>query len=355
MVDRRHHDRVCEQIVEAVDSHLRTAGSSLADEEDTIGEVRGQVRSIVAGTLSILSAEGKDAEEPLRPRAAIDASQSVGRSRARRSIHPSESLAAANVLFDLALPELTKFLDDSESVVEPLAVASALHHSIMAHVEPAAIGYVDALLDKLSAAQHEERLRVSRDLHDRVAHGIAAAIQRISLSRMALPQGGTRSSEMLTAAEHILEVALADTRSLALDLRQTVGDKHLDEAVRDYLDDVGPSNVALDVRSNGTSRQLAPGISDEAFLIIQEAIRNIIAHAEASTITITFWWDRDNVTVEVMDDGIGFDGTRIRSGALGRLTMQERTDVIGGELSIDARPAAGTIVRLEIPCKEITV
>jgi signal transduction histidine kinase len=259
------------------------------------------------------------------------------------------------VLFDLALPELTKLLDDSAGVTEPLVVASALHRSIMAHVQPAAVGYVDALLDKLSAAQHEERLRVSRDLHDRVAHGIAAAIQRISLSRTTIPEDGARSLEMLTAAEHILEDALADTRSLALDLRQTVGDKHLDEAVRDYLDDVGPSNMALDVRSNGTSRQLAPGISDEAFLIIQEAIRNIIAHAEASTITITFGWDPDKVTVEVRDDGMGFDRNRIRSGALGLLTMQERTDVIGAELSIDARPLAGTIVSLEIPWKEMTV
>lgn len=352
MADRMRYNRVREQIVDAVNSHLRATGSSLADEEDTIRGVRNQVRSIVTGTLGILSPPQNAIAQTLLGSAG--ASESVGMSRARQSIHPSESLAAANALFDLALPELTRLLEDSEGVVEPLVVASALHRSIMAHVEPAAIGYVDALLDKLSAAQHEERLRVSRDLHDRVAHEIAAALQRISLSRTAVPQGGTKSSEMLSAAEHILEVALSDTRSLALDLRQTVGDKHLDEAVRDYLDDVGPANVALDVRSDGRPRQLARGIADEAFLIIQEAIRNIIAHADASTITVTFDWGRDKVTVEVGDDGIGFDRSRIRSGALGLLTMQERTEVIGGELSIDARSAAGTIVRLEIPCKEMT-
>ena len=83
------------------------------------------------------------------------------------------------------------------------------------------------------------------------------------------------------------------------------------------------------------------------FRISQEALTNVLKHAKAATVHLTFAVDADSVTLTIADDGCGFDAqSRLRhaSQGLGLLIMQERLRAVAGSLRIESRPGAGTRV-----------
>lgn len=355
-----YQDSIRERIVDAMDATLRSEHSPLLEDEPSADQLREQIRDILDDAIAMVDAEragGKvAADQILKNGNAASISASIGRSRARQQIHPAESLAAAIRLFDLALPELTARLSvDPASVSAPFAVARALHHSIMARVTPASVGYVDVLLEKLSMAQREERVRVSRELHDRVAHGIAAGMQRINLSALAVGENPKGSAELLVTAIEILNSALDDTRQIALELRQDVGEKLLDDAVRDYLTDSTVRMPVSTVSTLGVPRGLSAGVGEEAFLVIREALRNAVAHSRATSIEVAFDWGESSLLVEVRDNGAGFDSANIKAGSMGLLTMRERAEVIGAELTVVASRGIGTTVAMKIELGNATL
>lgn len=320
--------RVADELIRRLDA----VGSPLTADPAIADQLRAQVHAILGRTFDRL---GVPRSERRPPRGTVD----VGGTRARQNIHPVDSLTAAELLFDVALDELGVALDGHP----PSEVARALNASIMDDVVPASVAYVNVLLERLAVAHSEERLGISRELHDRVAHGIAVGIQRVRLSR----QSGAAASERIEEALRLLESALEETRSLALDLRHSVGDKHLDEAIEDYVADLG-GRPTVEARSEGVTRMLATGVQEEAFIIVREAIHNARRHSAAERIGVTSAWLADRLVVTIADDGIGFDRDAIRPGALGLITAQERAELIGAELAIETRPRNGTTVVLTI-------
>ncbi|TFB97677.1 MULTISPECIES: sensor histidine kinase [unclassified Cryobacterium] len=348
-----------DRIVASVDATLRAQQSVLMDDDVTAGEVRGQVRDIVNDTLLALADEADlgvfDPSAIVQRVQAGIASANIGRSRAGHDVHPSDSLSAASALFDLALPRLIEALGDvTFTAPTAIAVARALHHCIMARVASASVGYVDVLLERLSVAQTEERMRVSRELHDRVAHGIAASLQRVNLGITAARTSTDDGIQMFTMATGLLEQALDDTREIALELRQTVGNNVLDDAVRDFLGDAASAGSTTAVHTEGIPRQIPAGVGEEVFLIIREALRNAVAHAKAAHIDVTFTWTAHNVAIEIHDDGIGFDPFQVRTESMGLLTMRERADVIGADMTITSKTGEGTSITLTVPSRNGT-
>lgn len=332
------------RVADALIRELRARGSALATDPAVAAQVRAQVHTVLRRTYERL---GVDAGAGVLPDAnALPTSSvgsDVGRARARQNIHPADSLTAATLLFDIALTELVGGDRD------PAEVARALNASIMDEVVPASLTYVDVLIERLAVAHTEERLGISRELHDRVAHGIAAGIQRIHLSRQRSDEGSERpGSEQIDEALHLLESALDETRSLALDLRHSVGDKHLDEAIHDYVADLTAEPPTVDAHSYGTARSLPTGVQEEAFIIVREVVHNARRHSHGERIRLESHWLVDRLIISVSDDGIGFERDRIRPGALGLIAAQERAELIGAELTIASRPGNGTTVTLTI-------
>ncbi|MBO1737226.1 sensor histidine kinase [Leifsonia sp. TF02-11] len=343
--------RIADDLIRA----LRSRGSALATDPVVAAQLRAQVRVVLRGTydrLGVAGLAGTDAGPDAGPAAGPAAGphgtptggrttphgSGVGGARARQNIHPADSLTAATLLFDLAFTELVS------SGLDPAEVARALNAAIMGEVVPASLNYVDVLIERLAVAHSEERLGISRELHDRVAHGIAAGIQRIHLSR----QRDDASPERIDEALRLLESALVETRSLALDLRHSVGDKHLDEAIRDYVADLSPEPPLVDAHSYGTARSLPTGVQEEAFIIVREVVHNARRHSRADRIRLDSHWLVDRLIISVSDDGIGFERDRIRPGALGLIAAQERAELIGAELTIDSTPGSGSTVTLTI-------
>ena len=348
---------ICADVLRTVREQLELQGSILVEDESVFSQFESQVTAIMTDVIDGL--DGFDAptgERAVRPTGspATTESRSIGRSRAGQNIHPWDSLAAANVLFDVALPVVTSVYSTTQmgELTDPSVVAQRvareLQRSIMERITPASVGYVDALLEKLSAAQSEERLRVSRELHDRVAHGIAAALQRVNLSRTSQTGFPEPTMELLSAAEAILRSALEDTRRIALDLRQTVGDRLLDDAVRDYLNDIALSSPQTEVRSLGAPRHLSSGASDEVFLIVREAMRNAIEHSGCRSMVVIFDWGSADLLISVTDDGSGFSIADVGPKSMGLLTMRERAEVLGADLVIESADHEGTSIALSI-------
>lgn len=310
---------------------LSAGGSALTSDPEVAEQLATQVHTILRSTFQRL---GTTISETRSPTAAF----AVGRKRAAQNIHPSDSLAAATLLFDIALTELA--LDH----VDASRVARALNAAIMDEVVPASLAYVDALLERVAVAHTEERLGISRELHDRVAHGIAAGIQRVRLSQQPTNSAAGRIAEALD----VLELALEETRSLALDLRHSVGDKLLDQAIVDYVADLTSEPPRVDASTEGTPQTLPAAVQEEAFIIIREAIHNARRHSHADDIAVVSKWFPDLLQISIADNGIGFERDTIRRGALGLIAAQERAELIGADLAIDSRPGAGTTVTLTI-------
>lgn len=327
------YDAVRAEVHAALLSALRGAGSSLVDDSFIERELLDQVDGILAATFERLGLDTGAKAPGIR-------GESMGNRRARQHVHPVDSLKAATELFDVALSAITR---EPAIDADPGDVARALNVSIMESVIPASVAYVNVLLERLAVAHSEERLGISRDLHDRVAHSIAAGIQRVDLSGLA--------NERLRQAVDLFDEALDETRSIALNLRHFVGEKRLDEAVRDYVVDL-ETGPATRVTSDGEAYRLPAGVQEEAFIIVREVIHNARRHSHADLVSVHLLWSPSGLEVVVRDDGRGFTHADVRPGAVGLLAAQERAELIGAELSLASEIGEGTVVTLAIPHRE---
>jgi two-component system sensor histidine kinase UhpB len=99
--------------------------------------------------------------------------------------------------------------------------------------------------------------------------------------------------------------------------------------------------------------RLAPQVENALFRIAQEALTNVVKHAEANVVRVTLETDRDTVRLIIADDGLGFDASRQNHGARpnrwGVITMAERAEAVGGHCRITSSPDQGTQVTVEVP------
>jgi signal transduction histidine kinase len=310
-------DEECRQIIEAI-----------------VHEVSAELPTLAAGGTGPVMSYVADARHV-----------EFGALQSQRASHPAESLIVADILFDSALPQFIAWAGQ-EFGYEPVEVVRVLHHVIWRRFPAGAIGYTEGLRQRLFAADRESRLRVSRDLHDRVAHGLAAAIQRVELG-MGEADGTTR----LNSALEILRSSLEEVRSIATDLRRHVGDRTLEESLRSLADEIPQDSTPLVFEVTGPSGALTAVAGEEAYLVALEAIRNAREHAvSANRILVSLKWDRHELILRVIDDGAGIDSRRrSESRGLGLQAMHERALALGGILSIASKPGQGTVVELVVP------
>jgi signal transduction histidine kinase len=188
----------------------------------------------------------------------------------------------------------------------------------------------------------EERNRLARDLHDSVAQ---------TLFSLALTAEAAKTDpDALHRVPQLAKDAQAELRSIVFELRPAdlAADglvatiiKHADVVRRVFGQDV-------DVRVT-SERRLDPDTELALFRVTQEALSNAIKHAQASKVDVVI--DLEEGTLEVRDDGVGFDpdSAVIRAKHLGLTSMEERALSAGGKVRIDAAPGRGTVVTAEVP------
>lgn len=271
----------------------------------------------------------------------------TGALHAEHAQHPAGAMLAAEVLFDAYLPVFVDEVGASTSE-DLLRATRALHAGIWSRFPAGAIAYTEALRQRVTTAHMDSRTQIARDLHDRVAHGILAGLQRIDLTLLTDPPTAART-EHLEDAARLLRAALGEVQDLAVALHARVGDDHLDAALARHARDLLPADSDVVVESVGDPVPLPNWKAEEALTILLEALTNWRKHAPGSAVSVRFVWSADTVTATVSDDGPGFDTGSAAEGRLGQVTMRERAGLIGAVLAVESTPGAGTTVRLTVP------
>ena len=218
------------------------------------------------------------------------------------------------------------------------------------------------LLARVISAQEEERKRVARELHDETGQALTSLMVGLKVAEDAteLTQVRETTAELRVLAAQALE----NIRHLAMELRPSLlDDLGLVAAIQRYTQEYSKKmNVNVDSHVSGLDEQrLPPEVENTVYRIVQEALTNITKHAKASNVSVVLRHRDSLLVVIVEDDGKGFDVDQVLTSAtertLGLFGMYERASLVGGKLTIESQPRAGTTVFLEIPLelpKEVT-
>jgi signal transduction histidine kinase len=211
----------------------------------------------------------------------------------------------------------------------------------------------------LLRVQEEERRRIAQELHDepiQLLIHLARALERLEYT----PQIAATLADGLEHARHqTLDVA-SRLRAVIAGLRPPALDQlGLVPALRGFLADITEAtSICADLHITGVEARLAPEVELAAFRIAQEALNNVIRHANATKVLLTLSFTDSELSVQVSDDGCGFDaaatGVQMASDHLGLLGMRERAEIGGGALTVRTAPGAGTTVTatLSLDCAD---
>ena len=233
----------------------------------------------------------------------------------------------------------------------PLMFAIAIVVAWMADRERTAVrryaGLYRSARDALVTAQEQERLRLSRDLHDGVGQTLTALT--LSLDAAGDPEPGSP----LERARTLATTALDEARTVAERVRPPrLEERGLASALREMAVACGVP-VAIEIDSWAATDLPATHVI-EIYRIVQEALGNVVRHAHADETTLTLDRAGRNLRVVIADDGIGFDPRRETRG-LGLVGMRERTALMGGRLRIASSIGGGTRVELRVPLDEAPI
>ncbi len=200
-------------------------------------------------------------------------------------------------------------------------------------------------------AAEEERQRIARELHDDTAQCLAALLVRLRVLRRTGDEGARE--ELLDRMQDELAAAVEGVRRISRGLRPpALGDVGLAAAVRSHVrGTLELSSLQAEVVVEEVDQALGREEQLVLYRVIQEALTNVIRHAEAESVWVEVRLDDGEVVARVRDDGRGFDapGEILSGEGLGLVGMEERARIGGGTLSISSAPGEGTVVELRLP------
>ncbi|HEY0068901.1 MAG TPA: GAF domain-containing protein [Chloroflexia bacterium] len=236
--------------------------------------------------------------------------------------------------------------DDAGQVEDEIAFLTAIGDQAAVAVENARL-----FSEVQGKAALEERQRLARELHDSVSQAIFSISLHARTAEALLDRGDSaRLDETIDHISSLAQAAMAEMRALIFELRpESLASEGLVAALTKQA-------AALRARHGIkvlTEFCLEPDLPIQAkevlYRVAQEASHNTIKHARASTLSVKLDRDDGHITLEVADDGVGFDAGGHFPGHLGLQSMHERAVKLGGNLSIESAPGRGTTVRLRVP------
>jgi signal transduction histidine kinase len=207
------------------------------------------------------------------------------------------------------------------------------------------------LMVQLSTAHEDERKHLSRELHDNLGQILTSASLFAKAAADDLPP---ERRELNGRVRSLIDEALAATRSLAWTLHRSEQSDALEGRLQKLVEDVSlGSDTKLDLQFRGPGRSVSAGVEPAVFRIVQEAITNVVRHAQARHAWVIVTMTGDQVGVVVNDDGVGFDTQAIATqmNHAGLRGMQERAHELGATVKIDSRPGWGTTVRFNLAAR----
>lgn len=215
--------------------------------------------------------------------------------------------------------------------------------------------------DRIIEIEEEARKKLARDLHDGPTQSIAAIAMRLNFTRLLLDKEPISAKEELQKLEALARRTNKEIRTMLFALRpvvlETQGLKAAVEQLVQKLQETEALPVHLQIEDLGD--QLDVNLQAVAFFITEEAINNAKKHANAHNIWVRMYIRDKYFITEVEDDGKGFvvdveKEAAAQRGSLGLINLQERAELVEGQLAIDSQPGRGTKIRLVVPLKGIS-
>jgi PAS domain S-box-containing protein len=214
---------------------------------------------------------------------------------------------------------------------------------------------IQDLLGRLIAAQEVERARIARDLHDDLSQelaGLSIALSGLKRRLAGVPDAGDLHDEVSSLQEHTTALA-ASIRRLSHDLHPSVlQHAGLGPALSAYCSELQRERqIEVSLTAHGEFGTIDRAIALCLYRVAQEALRNVVTHAQARRAEVTLVDAGDHVELTVADDGKGFDvaETRASGRGLGLVSMSERVRLAGGSVSVRTELDRGTTVRVQLP------
>jgi signal transduction histidine kinase len=204
-------------------------------------------------------------------------------------------------------------------------------------------------LRRVVAGQEVERRRLARELHDETGQ----ALTSILLGLRAVDDAGSSEGVKSAVADlrELVVTTLRDVRSLAVQLRPKALDDFglvaaLERLVQTFSESSG---IRVDLEARLGDQRLPTEVETTMYRIVQEALTNVVKHAEATRVSILLVRRDGSLTAVMEDNGRGFDTDSIESDSLGLDGMRERVSLHDGRLTIETAPGSGTTLRAEVP------
>ena len=239
----------------------------------------------------------------------------------------------------------------------------AFHTAI---ADQAAVAVQNALLltQVQDKAALEERARLARELHDSVSQalfsmGLIARSIELTLAREGAPSQAVM--QHVADLRSLTQAALADMRALIFELRPgALEEEGLLNALRKHAAGVqGRQMLQVSVvcpneqeAGDGVLPRLKPAAEEALYRIAQEALHNVVKHAKAGHVEICIEADDRFVTLQIKDDGVGFDVGNVPAGHMGLGTMRQRAQSLSAEYRVESIPGQGTTVSVRVPLAE---
>ena len=215
------------------------------------------------------------------------------------------------------------------------------------------------LSSQLLTAQETERRRISRELHDELGGALSVLKLRVNFIRKKLESDPVMAEEECRTISQYINQVIENVRRLSRDLSPSVlEDAGLLAAIHWLITNSKTDHKIKMILNVGDIDQL---FSRDAQIIIyrilQEALTNIVRHAQAKNASLTIEGHEDEVSFSVEDDGIGFDALRVTTvnlnkGGLGLAIIEERARMLGGSLEIWSEKGKGTRITFRVPLKK---
>ncbi len=256
-------------------------------------------------------------------------------------------------VFGVALAAVAAQQPDDSIVLGPLVAGVYAAGRLMRSREQlaAALQQERAQVERYVAA--EERTRISRDLHDVVGHSIALMTVQAGAERLALGDSRPQTSQVLLQIETNGRQALQEMRRLLGVMRGPGEDAELDPQpglgqIHLLADTMAGAGLEVDVRVEGDPGLVPPGVDVSAYRIVQEALTNVLRHADAARATVRIEHSATGLAIEVTDDGRGRSTPGSTPGH-GMAGMRERAALYGGSLAAGPAPGGGWRVLATLP------
>jgi signal transduction histidine kinase len=199
----------------------------------------------------------------------------------------------------------------------------------------------------------DERGRMAREIHDTIAHGLTGVVTQLEAAQATADRPATRDRHIENAARLARESLVEARRSVEAARPEVLESSSLPDALEAVARGWSAVNdIPADVTVTGEPLALHPEIESALIRTAQEALANVEKHAAASRVGVTLSFMGDVVTLDVRDDGVGFEvseGRARTSDGFGLTAMRQRISRVAGTLAIESEPGGGTAVSARVP------